>query len=470
MGNDILTRLQTQPDLTSADHRRSPLSKLARPEVALFLLVLAFAGPVVHHWGEQQGSRYALTAALWDQQTVVIGDYSFMLGRDRVVVDEITYSDKAPGQPFLMVPVYGAYRLVGGPSPLEAYDPDADIGMWWVTLWAAALPGAILAVLMYRWAREVEERTALLATVTMAFGTLLLVYSTILFGHVLAALLAFGMFLLVRKSDPSWWTLLGAGALGGAAVLVEYPVGLIVAVVGIAALIRHRWKGIAVVGGGVPAVVLLGIYHVRLFGDPFTFTYQWSAFYGPSEQPNTVAGIFAGPTLERFAHVLVSPRGLIIATPVVLLAIIGFIPMWRRGWRFDVLVGFLSFMAMMAIPMSWGNSYAGGAGPRYLTPALPFLVASLAVAWNRWPIMVKVLAAISVTTMVAAMLTEPQLGTQFEAGLRHWVMLASEGQFEPTVYSLTFGGAGWVVYMASLAAAGYLLFRWSSLPAASNQK
>jgi hypothetical protein len=433
-------------------------SRILRPELAIFLLVLVFAVPIIHHWGEQQASRYVLTASLWDHQTVAVDEYGHILKRDRAVVDGTTYSDKAPGQPFLAVPFYGIFRVAGGDSPAD-YDPEVDLGSWWVTVWSAALPGAILAVLMYRWAREIDEDMAIRATIAMAFGTLLLVYSTILFGHVLAAALAFAMFLVVRKPDTTWPALFGAGALGGVAVAVEYPVALIVAVVTIAALIRHRWRAIAVLAGGVPFALLLGLYHNRLFGDPFTFTYQWSAFSGPQDEANAVADIFAGPTLERFIHVLLSPRGLLIATPILAVAALGFLPMWRKGWRFDVLVSLAAVLAMLAIPFSWGNSYAGGAGPRYFVPALPFLAASLAAAWKRWSLFAWAAAGLSVLTMIAATLTEPQVATGLEAGLRYWLAFAFEGDFEPTIYSVTMGGFGVVLYLATVVAAAWLVFK-----------
>lgn len=443
-------------------------SRLSRSAVAVFVLVLVVVGPVVHHLGEQQSSRYALTAALWDSQTVVIDDYAHLLGRDRVVVDGVTYSDKAPGQPFLAVPFYGLYRLAGGVSPAQEYDLEADFGQWWVTLWSAAVPGAILAFLMFRWAREVEERTALSATLTIALGTLLIVYSTILFGHVLAALFLFGMFLIVRRPNPSSWALAAGGALGGAAVLTEYPAGLVVALLTVATVWRHRAKVLALIAGGVPFALGLGAYHIRLFGDPFTFTYQWSAFFGPQEQATAMTEIFAGPTGERFLHVLFSPRGLLIATPVLLVAAIGLVPMWRQGWRFDVLVVAAAVLAMLSIPFSWGNSYAGGAGPRYFTPAIPFLVAPLAVAWGKWRIAAGVTAVISLFTMILATLTEPQVATHLEGGIRYWLVVAGRGDWEPTVYNFAFGGFGWVVYAATIAGAVWLVARSMRKPTGSS--
>ena len=424
----------------------------------MFLLVLAVTAPFAHHYGEQQGSRYALTAALWDRHTVVLDEYTHLLGRDRVVFDGVTYSDKAPGQPFLMVPFYGLYRLAGGEPP-DTLVREGDLGMWWLTLWSAAIPGALLAVLMYRWAREIEMRTALAATLTMSLGTLLLVYSTILFGHVLAAVALFGAFLLVREEEASWWRLLGVGALGGAAVLFEYPAALVVAVLVVAAVVRHRLRALAVVVGGIPGLVLLILYNLRLFGSPVVFTYQWSAFGGAREEANDLVGVFAGPTLERFAHVLVSPRGLLIATPVVAACFLGMALMWRKGLRFDALVTASAFLAMLAVQGSWSNSYAGGAGPRYVVPALPFLVAPMAVVWARWRIATPVLAGIGLVTMSVATLTEPQLGSHFEAGLRFWLTRLVGSELTNTVYTLVVNGWGWLVHALTVGWAGFLLIR-----------
>jgi hypothetical protein len=405
---------------------------------------------------------------LWDGQTVVLDDYNHLLQRDRAVIDGVTYSDKAPGQPFWAVPFYGVYRLLGGEPLADSYDSEADIGQWWVTVWSAAVPGALLAVMMYLWAKDVQEETALKSTLTLSLGTLLLVYSTILFGHVLAALLAFSMFMLVRRSRASWWTMLGAGLLGGAAVLVEYPVALIVAVVSVGALVRHREKALALLAGGIPAALALGVYHVRLFGDPFTFTYQYTAFSGVRDEATGLLSSFAGPTVDRFVHVLFSPRGLLIAAPILLVAALGFLPMWRKGWRFDVILSLGAVLVMLAVPFSWSNSYAGGAGPRYFVPALPFIVAPLAVAWKRWRVLAMAAASISIFTMVLATLTEPQVATALEAGLRYWLTFALDGDFEPTVYSISFGGFGWIVYLASVAVSGYFLFRMARAEHASN--
>lgn len=434
---------------------RLSLSSFKR-SCAVFLLVFVAVFPFMHPRGEQQTSRYAATAAIWDLGSFEITKYSELLGRDAAVVDETVYSDKAPGQPILVVPLYGIYRLIGGDPP--RLDPaEADLGLWWLTVWTGGVSLAALAVLMYRHAREMNRDTALAATLAMAFGSLLLVYGTLLFAHVLAALFAFGMFLLVRNPYATAVRLSCAGLLGGLAVLVEFPLALIVAVLTAFAFMTHRLNAWPVLLGGSPAVIALGAYNWVLFGSPIMVGYQWSSFSGVREEAGGTLGMFAGPSLERFVDVLFSARGLLIATPVVGVALVGLVFMWRRHSRIQAGVAALGFLSMLAIQMMWSSSYAGGAGPRYATPGLPFLAAPLALAWARWPVVTRGLALISVFTMVLATMTNPQLGSAFDAGLGFWLREALNGELAPTLYTHAFGGLGWLLHAGTVTGAGYLV-------------
>ena len=80
----------------------------------LAVVVLLVTAPVLQPLMAQQASRYALTAALWDGQTITVDAYDHLLSVDRAERDGRVYSDKAPGQPLLAVPAYAAYRALGG--------------------------------------------------------------------------------------------------------------------------------------------------------------------------------------------------------------------------------------------------------------------------------------------------------------------------------------------------------------------
>lgn len=426
--------------------------------VALFVLVLVVVAPMLHPIGGQQISRYALTAAVWDQGTLEVTSYADLLVRDGAAKDGSFYSEKAPGQPLLAVPFYGMYRLAGG-EPLSLERSDPDFGLWWLTVWCAGVPLALLAMLMYRWANEIEPRTALAATITMTFGTLLVVYGTLLFAHVLAGLLGFGMFLLVRSKAASRWQLMAAGAVGGLAVMVEYPLAILVAIVTAATIYLHRWRAGLVVVGGLPFALGLGLYNWYLFGSPFMVGYQWSIYSGIRDEPGAALAIFSGPSLERVVQVLFAERGLFIATPVLAIALVGVWLMWKNGWRLDAVVAVCAFLSMLAIQFMWGTAYANGAGPRYVTPGLPFMVAPVALVFQRWRRLTTVLAAVGVITLMAAMLTLPQLGSEFDAGMADWLATLFAGRVAPTVYSVWFGSWGWLLHIASVLVALTILVR-----------
>ena len=74
-------------------------------------------------------------------------------------------------------------------------------------------------------------------------------FSTLFFDHLLSAAFGFAAFvvlLLARERDASAWWLVAAGLLAGLAVVVEFPLGIVAAVLGLYALtwvrpIGHVW-------------------------------------------------------------------------------------------------------------------------------------------------------------------------------------------------------------------------------------
>src|SRR5262249_29124416 len=143
----------------------------------------------------QPASRVALTAALTDRHTVSLEHYEHVLGIDRSLHNGQLRGDKAPGQPFLAVPAYATARVVGAQSA-SVLRVRGNLTLWWVTLWTAAIPGVLLLVLLFREAsRRLRTRAAVGMAVALFAGSQLLLYSTSLYGHVLAALTAFSCWL-----------------------------------------------------------------------------------------------------------------------------------------------------------------------------------------------------------------------------------------------------------------------------------
>ncbi|WP_336250755.1 hypothetical protein [Stomatohabitans albus] len=88
------------------------------PDVLIFLAVLVICVPIVEALMGHQGSRMAFTAAITDGQTLVVDRWKYLLTVDFALRDGQMLSDKAPGQPFLMVPFYLIGKAIGLPPIL----------------------------------------------------------------------------------------------------------------------------------------------------------------------------------------------------------------------------------------------------------------------------------------------------------------------------------------------------------------
>ena len=431
--------------------------------LGIALLVLVVAAPVFHRVGGQQLSRYATTAAMWDHGNLDLTPYTEMLRRDAAIVGETVRPDKAPLQPLVAVPFYGLYRVAGG-EPAEDQRGFFSAGIWWLTLWTAAVPAAALAGLMHwfvssRLSASATKHRPVSAAVSLSFGTLLLPFATLLYGHVMAALLLFGAFILIDDEDAGARKLAAAGVLAGAAVLTEYPVALIAVVFSVGAAVRFRTRVWPFVLGAVPCAIALMVYNATLFGSPFTFSYQYSAWnVGFGSDPEAVASMLGEFSFGRLIDVLFNARGLVVATPVVAVAIAALLATVR--WQpFRAWTALGTFSSLLVLNSYWANSFAGGPGPRYVAPALPFLIVGAAEAWRRWRLLAAGSAALSVLTMMAATFTEPQLPSESAAGLGFWLKQVFTGGVVDTIFTREFGGAGWVLHGLLVLAAVWVLAR-----------
>ena len=424
-----------------------------RADVLLAAVVLVLVGPVVQLVQAHQASRLALSAALVEQRTIVIDRYEETLGVDFAEREGHLLSDKAPGQPFLAAPVYAVGRALG----LESAARERPIGnrtMWWVSLWSSAVPGAVLAVLLRRAALRVAPPLAATAgALAVATGSMLLPFSSLLFGHVLAALLGFATYLLARDPRASAQRLVAAGVVGGAAVRVEYTGAIVVGVVGVLALLRHRDRVAWFVAGGVPAAVLLGAYNAAAWGSPFRFSYRFSGSFGDVH----ATGLFGAriPSPATTFEVLVGERGLLTLTPVVLVGLVGSVLLVRRGGRAREhgAVALVVFALYALLQSGWVNPTGGASpGPRYVVPALPFLVFGVAEAFRRRPGLATTGAALGVVPMLLATFTNPLAQPTERWAVGHWVWRLFHDRRADTLLTLPFGDWLLLVQLALAAA------------------
>lgn len=420
-----------------------------RVDVALVVLVLAVAAPMVQELKTQQASRMALTAALWDDRSIRIDDYP--VGVDRAERGGHVYSDKAPGQPVFAIPAYAAYRALGG-EPATVLRPEGNLGLWAASVWSSALPIGGLLLVIRRAARRVDPATGLAVAVVTFGSTLLLPFASVLFGHALAAALAVTGWYLVARPSPSDRALLGAGALLGAAVLTEYTLGLAVVAVALHVAVTERARVWRLVAGGAPFVVALLLYQWAAFGDPFTLSYASSSFGSAARE---LGDQDKDPALLANAlRVLAGERGFLVVTPVLAMGVAGMVALVRRSVgseRSAYLAAAASAAALVAVQCFWSNPTGGDSpGPRYATAAAAFLAPGLAVAWGRWRRWCVALAAVGGLVMVAATWSDPLEARDSTGAVGIWLGHLFRGEWGLTVYEMVAGA--WAVVLLPVGA------------------
>jgi hypothetical protein len=444
------------------DRRRSALRR-HRSDLLLALVVALVVLPVLQPLMAQQISRYALTASLVDEGTVSIEPYRDRIGVDRAERDGVLYSDKAPGQPVLAVPAYGLYRLLGGAPGTQAAT-FADLGLWAVSVLSAGLPAVALAVLMRRFALRWCPERATEAALALALGTMLLPFATVLFSHVLSALCALAAYLLATRRGGGIGAAAAAGAVVGVGVTVEYTLGVLVVVLGVVVLLggegvadRAR-RGAAYALGGLPFALLLGWYHHLAFGGPLEVGYRYGQF---AEHDSGIVGVRL-PDPATTATVLLGERGLLVLTPIVLVGIVGLVVALRRGIgpRRDTVAALVVVGCFVAIMGGWSNPWAGASpGPRYVTPALPFLAGGVAVAWARWPVAAFAAAFAGTVGMALGTFTLPLAQPTEPSALLHWADRALDGRWADTLLSVRLGDWAIVLPLLAAGAAAVVLLR-----------
>jgi hypothetical protein len=384
----------------------------ARPDVA-FLLFLTLLGTYAYFWQSRDwntATRLMLTYSLGDRRQVQIDgleeqcghrEVNWFTGRREIVAGDIArvgshfYTDKAPGQSLMGVPVYLAANMVVG---LRDHPLDVKAIQYWpsdyfVTLGTSGVMTAALAVVIYAFALRLGASHCGGVLLGLAYGlaTPALVYATLFYGHQAAAFCTLTSFFLLYRAAhegrANLWNMVLAGLLAGYAVVVEYQTAGISAVLGVYAVVairRVRPVFFFMCAAGL-AASLLAAYNYRAFGHPLELSYAHEVsrqFQAVHSKDNPL-----GLQLPRWEVVREIVRHLLwgeyrglafyasvtIGTPLGLLALL-----WRRYWGV-ALVAFDAAAWMLFVNVSY-PLWEGGmcTGPRFILPALPFMVLALA--------------------------------------------------------------------------------------------
>jgi hypothetical protein len=388
-------------------------------------------------------TRIFLAASIVDRGQLNIDPYAPYTG-DKAAYNGHYYSDKAPGSSLLAVPVYAFVKLAlyQGKTPylqlLSASDEQRTdfLARSLITLLLVGLPSALLGGLIFRFLAYLGlgPRGRLALTLGYGLGTIAFAFSTVFFSHQIVALLLFAAFYLlfrIRRGALSQWHYLTAGALAGYAIITEYPTALIVGCLALYALSSARsWRALLLLGAGMlPSLVLAAIYNTLCFGAPWNQGYANLA--GPEAfrvgQSQGLLGITV-PHLDALWQTTFGPyRGLFLLSPFLLLAVPGFVLLFRqRAWRSEAAlwlgIAVVYFLFVISY-FAWDGGYS--LGPRHFIPALPFLVLPIALVlkqrgWLRGPAAALIGLSISIVTLATAVF--PLNDPRFDAPLTERVI------------------------------------------------
>lgn len=437
--------------------------------IALLAALAAAYAVLVQPVGCNQTAHYSLVQSLADG-TPSIDRYHGQTC-DKAYIEDRFYAAKAPGLALLTVPWYALLEAAGAvpvnPALEEGY-PQAMLelprrGVWQLHAWSIVVPALALVVLLALVAERLSPGTGWTAAAILGTGTLVLPFATDFFVHPLSAALGFAAFAFVffeRQGLPRLGLLALGGLLAGLAVVAEYPLALVAVAVGAYALLRgpRRTRAAAYAAGAVAGAAPLALFNLWAFGAVHRLPYE-NAVIDPGRTGHDVLGAndpglfgIELPSIRVALELLVSAKGLLLLSPVLAVAALGLVFLYRDGRRAEaVLAGGLP-LAFVAYNAGYWTPFGGFVpGPRFLVAAIPFLCIGLAAALRRFPETTLALAAASAGAMTVATAAEPMLGGDDTASwLRRW----ERGDFAHSVVTLAGGGHGWASVAPFLAATG----------------
>jgi hypothetical protein len=369
-----------------------PVLSRRRYELISFLLPLVVYGLTLRENFADTHSLNVLTQyALWTTGSPSLGPVSHPIIPDwsgfnaQVNIDLIIskgqyFSVYAPGLSYLSYP-FGAlgFLLNHGGLGIQSWAILTDEGF-------VALCGAISALVLYKICRMyATPRSSLLASLTLAFGTLVWPFATEIFDHDVAMLFSLlGVYCVMRFSRTEGtgrekYALLAAGGASlGVGYTIEYLSALLILPLALFLIFKRKLN--LPLGAVLFATFLIGplldlAYNQSVTGSFLTFPEDvWNGSTALSRfVPSQLLAI-------PFFNLLSPYRGLLLYSPVLFVGIYGLYRMYCSArFRGDAVL-FLSLFLFGLIPYSAWSPWDGGYsfGPRFLVDVIPYLVIPIA--------------------------------------------------------------------------------------------
>jgi hypothetical protein len=453
--------------------RLSSRRRATRSELLLVYLVAVTAfGYFVGTWQDGNTySRLSLVMAITEEHRFEIDtsqlahEWRQFRTADRSFYNGHYYSDKAIGSSFL-----GALAWAPVHTLLQSTGTTVEQRVFKVlsTFLGVSLVCALLAPMVYGFVTGVAgSRQALLVTAAIVFGTSVFKYSTGFYGHVTAGVCLLGSALIwIRARQTrhlSWLQVFASCFLAGFMVVIEYPAAVLALVLGGYMLLVLRdlgrlqdWRVYLV---GASAVVLaaspLLLYNLAVYGHPLTTGYHHHAtakFAAAHSQG--LAGIGLPDPVVMFAMTLHPLMGIFWQSPVLLLAVPGWVTMWKAAYRMEAglsLTAILMYVALISGYYEWSGGLAYT--PRHLIPILPMFAIPLAFLPARWRPLAWGLAGLSILQHLIAVVGRPD-----------WVLRTVRATLDANGHpGMDFTSTIWTVIWPNLMAGRFLKNRGSLL-------
>jgi hypothetical protein len=335
-------------------------------------------------------SRLAAIESLVERGTWAITDSGITEKMDdKALWNGEFYSDKTPVfTAMTAVPYYFFHNIMGAEIDTGNCDKEDRVcSYWWFSYLMVAIPASAMLALFYYVGRQLNVSAifALMTTLALGLGTMVLPYSTVYNSHVPGAAYLFVGFvglILPGLSDRSRRiVLIAAGFFAGLAVATDLPslflsMGLCVIV-----LIRHRRYFPWFASGVVIPLLLTGIFNFQMHQSMLPIYFRPGVYtWGGSPWLDAVAGRDRPEIKDwwpRIFNTTVGDHGLVVTWPLVLFPLVGLLGQAfhkRSSYRLEALVVLGVIGLHLASFLFTIDGFGGRAyGIRYLISFFPLL-------------------------------------------------------------------------------------------------
>jgi hypothetical protein len=430
----------------------------------LFLALFVPFSYFNHSGGWNQGVRLAELHAIVIKHTIQIDAYHEHTG-DKAFINGHYYSEKAPAMVAAALPSFAVtvwlQRMVG-------VDPDGEAGWrvseWTATAGSAGLLAALGGVAFFQLLiARFDPLTAVIGTFGLFLGSFTWPYAASLFAHAgTIGLLCIALWAALAAPSPKRDYI--AGVAAGFAVASEYPGVIPCAVLGLylgSTGLSRMWRyGL----GTIPAALLILVNNSLTTGSPLSVSYGANANFPEISTGNAMG--FNAPNVEVMMWLLWGEyRGLFFWSPVLIMSLAGLVELLKRDRAIGIMIAAITVMILLQVAAFYSAFGGNSVGPRYLSPALPFIGLAAAYGIKRWPESGFVLTCVSVLMMlgVTAIAIDPPMDVMTPMQSFYLVRLR-ESRFAENLGTLL-GAPVWLSLAVPLVLPVVAAWQWLKEPA-----